>query len=71
MALTPWQKIAIMLAGFAIVSVTVVAVACTVFPGGCLFPIFCRNDDKGTGGDENTVETAYKVTGCKVKSLVK
>ena len=43
--LTPWQKLAIMLAGFAIVSVTVAVVACTIFPGGCLFPFFCRGDD--------------------------
>ena len=45
--LTPWQKLAIMLAGFAIVSVTVAVVACTIFPGGCLFPLFCRGDDDG------------------------
>ena len=44
MPLTPWQKLAIMVAGFAIVSVTVVIVACTIFPGGCLFPLFCRDD---------------------------
>ena len=36
-----------MLAGFAIVSVTVAVVACTIFPGGCLFPLFCRGDDEG------------------------
>ena len=45
MPLSPWQKLAIMMAGFAIVSVTVVAVACTIFPGGCLFPIFCREEE--------------------------
>ena len=45
--LTPWQKLAIMLAGFAIVSVTVAVVACTIFPGGCLFPLFCRDDENG------------------------
>ena len=45
MPLTPWEKLAIMLAGFAIVSVTVVIVACTIFPGGCMYPLFCRDDD--------------------------